>query len=547
VKTEGLTQLRNVYPRSEFIRSLDPLFRPVGMANAPDGTLYIADMYRGVIEGAPWAKEGTYLFEKIKQHQLNKVLGHGRVWRLTYDGTAPDRTRPRMLQETAAQLVRHLSHPNGWWRDTAQQLIVLKQDRSVVPALKQLARSSSNPLARAHALWTLEGLGSLDAALARELLGDKDPVVRAQAIRASESLYKEGDASLGEDWRALAAKDPDVDVVVQAMLTLNHLKVPATAEAVAAARSAHKAKGIDWVGDRIVNAPAAATSTLGGMTADERASIERGATIYSESCFACHGQDGRGAPMPGGRGLRAPALSGSPRVLGHRDYVTKAILHGLSGPLDGRTYAEVMAPMRASSDRWIADVASFLRNGFGNSSSAVTEADVARVRKQTGGRETMWTVDDLERSQPQPLAPDITWDATASHNTAAADGAFDYARWSSDVPQQAGMWFMVEMPDERTVSELQFESPVTGGGRGGPPATATSPRAYRVEVSRDGQAWTQVAEGRGGSRTTAISFPPVLAKFVRITQTDTATNAPVWTMQRLRVYQPGGGQTGAPK
>ena len=129
VRTEGLTQLRNVYPRSEFIRSLDPLFRPVGVANAPDGTIYIADMYRGVIEGAPWAKEGTYLWEKIKQYQLNKVLSHGRVWRLTYEGMAPDRTKPRMLQETAAELVQHLSHPNGWWRDTAQQLLVLKQDQ----------------------------------------------------------------------------------------------------------------------------------------------------------------------------------------------------------------------------------------------------------------------------------------------------------------------------------------------------------------------------------------------------------------------------------
>jgi glucose/arabinose dehydrogenase len=55
-KTEGITQLRNVYPRSEFIRSLDPLFRPVDVATAPDGTIYIADMYRGIIEGAPWGK-----------------------------------------------------------------------------------------------------------------------------------------------------------------------------------------------------------------------------------------------------------------------------------------------------------------------------------------------------------------------------------------------------------------------------------------------------------------------------------------------------------
>ena len=75
------------------------------MATAPDGTLYIADMYRGIIEGAEWAKEGTYLREKIKQYQLDKAMKRGRVWRLSYDGIERDRTMPRMLSETPAQLV----------------------------------------------------------------------------------------------------------------------------------------------------------------------------------------------------------------------------------------------------------------------------------------------------------------------------------------------------------------------------------------------------------------------------------------------------------
>src|SRR5687768_4881870 len=127
VKTEGLTQLRNAYPLSEFIRSLDPLFRPVDVATAPDGTLYIADMYRGIIEGAPWAKEGTYLRQKIAQYQLDRIHGYGRIWRLTHEGMPRDTRRPRMLTQTPAQLVAHLSHPNGWWRDTAQQLLILKQ------------------------------------------------------------------------------------------------------------------------------------------------------------------------------------------------------------------------------------------------------------------------------------------------------------------------------------------------------------------------------------------------------------------------------------
>ena len=167
------------------------------MATAPDGTMYIVDMYRGIIQEAQWSGRGTYLRARINQYELDKVHSHGRIWRLTYDGMARDTTQPRMLNETPAQLVTHLSHPNGWWRDTAQQLLVLKQDKSVVPALQQLARNSRpNLLARFHALWTLEGLGALDAALVREQMEDPNPRMRIQAIRASETLYKAGDKSL---------------------------------------------------------------------------------------------------------------------------------------------------------------------------------------------------------------------------------------------------------------------------------------------------------------------------------------------------------------
>ncbi|HXW04957.1 MAG TPA: c-type cytochrome [Vicinamibacterales bacterium] len=539
VVTEGLTQLRNVYPRSEFIRSLDPLFRPVGIANAPDGTLYIADMYRGVIEGAPWAKEGTYLREKIRQYQLDRILGRGRVWRLSYEGMPPDRTRPRMLQERPAQLVAHLSHPNGWWRDTAQQLLVLAQDHSVVPALQKIVRGSTNRLARAHALWTLEGLGRLDPALARHVLKDPDSGLRIQAIRASESLYKAGDASFAADWRAIAEADGDTNVAIQAMLTLQHVKAPGTAEVVASIRAARTAQGIEWVAGRILNPPAAASRGVPLMP-DERGAVERGATAYAESCFACHGEDGRGAPAPGG-GLRGPALGGSSRVTGHRDYVIRTLLHGLTGPLDGRRYAEVMAPMGASRDAWIADVASYIRTSFGNSASIVTEADVARVRKADAGRQAMWTADELAGALPRPLIPDATWRATASHNGAAAAGALDFSRWSSGAPQEAGMWLQIELPAASMLTEIQFDSQVIPDRQGGPP-TSTAPRAYRLELSEDGRSWSApVAEGRGEGRTTAIPFPPTPAKFLRITLTGTAEGAPPWTVERLRAYESAAG------
>ena len=198
VVTEGLTQLHNVYQdeQSEFIRSLDPLFRPVDMATAPDGSLYIVDMYRGIIQQGNWVQEGTFLRAKVKQYQLDKVAGNGRIWRLTYDGIERDTRMPRMHEETPQQLVEHLLHPNGWWRDTAQQLLVLAQDTSVVPALQDLARTSGNQLGRIHALWTLEGLRALDTRLVRTLFQDEDPRIRAHALRASESLYKAGETSL---------------------------------------------------------------------------------------------------------------------------------------------------------------------------------------------------------------------------------------------------------------------------------------------------------------------------------------------------------------
>ena len=48
--------------------STDPLFRPVDMTTAPDGTMYITDMYRGIIQESQWSGPGTYLRQKIDQY-----------------------------------------------------------------------------------------------------------------------------------------------------------------------------------------------------------------------------------------------------------------------------------------------------------------------------------------------------------------------------------------------------------------------------------------------------------------------------------------------
>jgi mono/diheme cytochrome c family protein/glucose/arabinose dehydrogenase len=556
VQSEGLTQLRNVYPFSEFIRSTDPLFRPVDMTTAPDGTMYITDMYRGIIQESQWSGPGTYLRQRIDQYKLDKVVKKGRIWRLSYEGMPRRTTQPRMLNETPAQLAAHLNDPNGWWRDTAQQLLILKQDKSAVPALKQMVQSSSNQLARIHALWTLEGLGEVDAALVRNLMKHADPQTRMQAIRVSETLYKAGEKSLAADYKALA-KDSDTNVVIQALLTMNTLKVADGQATIKATNEGNTAKGVQLV-TKVMLAPPT-TGGRGNMmegiapyTAEETASIEKGREIYTQVCFACHGDDGRGHREGNGPAL-APPLAASPRVIGHPDYVIRTVLHGLTGQLNDTTYPDVMIGMGQNNDEWVAAIGSYIRNAFGNRAALISAAQVARNRAATADRKTPWNVNELLASLPKQLVIDTTWKASASHNSGIASYALTIQPWSSGQPQQAGMWFQLELPQPTQLTQMQFESPgvVADAGPvvpGAPPRTAIGananapsgfPRAYQVQVSSDGTTWSTVAEGKGTGQSLDIWFTPVRAKFIRITQTDSPAGAPPWSIRRLRLFEPG--------
>jgi len=191
------------------------------MMNAPDGTLYIVDMYRGIIQEGSWVQKGSFLRPMVEKYSLDKNFGRGRIWRLTHKDFKPG-PQPRMLKESSIELVPHLEHPNGWWRDTAQETLVLRGDKTVAPALVRLARQTTNSLARVHAVWTLEGLQSLDAPFLREMLNDTDPQVRVAAIRVSESLYKAEiitGARLGGDGEGSRPA-----VAIQALLTAHLLQ-----------------------------------------------------------------------------------------------------------------------------------------------------------------------------------------------------------------------------------------------------------------------------------------------------------------------------------
>jgi mono/diheme cytochrome c family protein/glucose/arabinose dehydrogenase len=183
----------DAYKKGEILASWDERFRPVNMLGGPDGTLYVVDMYRGVVQEAVYWTD--YLREYVRTRDLEQPVNLGRIWRIVHDTTRPDRP-PALSKASPARLVGTLSHPNGWWRDTAQQLLVQRAETSVVPQLKQLASRSKDWRARLHALWTLDGLDAIEPAQVQQALADESADVRASALRLSERWLEEANHPL---------------------------------------------------------------------------------------------------------------------------------------------------------------------------------------------------------------------------------------------------------------------------------------------------------------------------------------------------------------
>ncbi len=203
----------------EFLASKDTWFRPVQFANAPDGTLYVIDMYRETIEH-PWS-----LPEQMKKHlDLNSGNDRGRIYRILPESFSQPKL-PRLGKASTQQLVATLENPNGWHRDTAARLLFQRQDKSAIAPLKKLASHSTSPLGRIHALHSLEGLSALSEEDVLAAMKDAEPTVREHAIELSEIFLHESVVSqkLWEKYQELT-RDPSIRVRFQLAFTLGEVR-----------------------------------------------------------------------------------------------------------------------------------------------------------------------------------------------------------------------------------------------------------------------------------------------------------------------------------
>ncbi len=218
-------------PEQEFLASTDERFRPVNARVGPDGALYLADLYRGIIEHVifmvPW------ISDQVRDRKLEEGQNQGRIYRIVRADRPLDRTAPALGRAPVADLVRHLGHPTGWWRLTAQRLLVERRDPAALPLLASAARGAAAPLARLHALWTLDGLGALAPELRLAATADADERVRAAGFRLCESGLGPGETATLLARLARAAGDPSESVRLQATLTASALKDPAALPVVA--------------------------------------------------------------------------------------------------------------------------------------------------------------------------------------------------------------------------------------------------------------------------------------------------------------------------
>ncbi|HYM13589.1 MAG TPA: PVC-type heme-binding CxxCH protein [Bryobacterales bacterium] len=231
----------------EFLASTDIWFRPCNFMNAPDGNLYMTDIYREFIETPESIPEAIK-----KNMDFWNGIDKGRIWRIVANHPLRKGSLKANLGSlSAAELVEQLANPNGWNRQTAQRLLVDKQDRAAAPLLEAMAAKNDFPQARLRALWTLEGISALTPAVVERALHDSNPRIREHALRLAEELLPKN-KNMASAILAMA-KDPEPRVQFQLAFTLGNMKDPRVLPELADIATAH---GDDhWFRTAILSAP----------------------------------------------------------------------------------------------------------------------------------------------------------------------------------------------------------------------------------------------------------------------------------------------------
>ncbi len=218
---DGLPVARNGLSDREFLASTDERFRPVALAIGPDGALYVADMYRGVIQHKTYMT--TFLRKQVDERGLATPIGLGRIWRIAPEHSPPQ--PPRRTARDLESLVDSLGDSNGTVRDLAQRVLLERHalDRGLSRRLEQVVATSPDPIERLHAAWTIAALptdGTLTS-VAAGLLADDEPDLRAAGVRMLDRSLAADETFDAEILSSIERLLDDPDRMVRAQVALS--------------------------------------------------------------------------------------------------------------------------------------------------------------------------------------------------------------------------------------------------------------------------------------------------------------------------------------
>lgn len=410
IESNGIVSGENLFEQQDILASIDERFRPVNTNNTPDGTLLIVDFYHGIIQHRTFMT--SYLYDQIKSRDLHRSKHIGRLYRLKHKTAAMPKVE-FLDGLSASQLLLFLAHENGWHRDTAQQLLVMQQDKSVVAELRSVAGSHPNPLAQIKALWVLEGLGENNLQTLQNAANSNNEKIKRSVYRLSELLattdalkswlIAQSEIANLESANALVlAAGTHKAWAATANIINRHGTSPFVLASLAANETTFLAGYKHELSPEVVNEITELSNTIlpenKQITGKYAKSFTAGKLLYNGKlgCFGCHGADGKGSQL-------IPPLDKSEWVTGNRKRLAALLLHGFSGPItvNGERYDSgmVMPGLNLTpniTDKDIADVATYIRNEWTNSAGAITADVVTSVRKHTKSQSLPFTNESIK-------------------------------------------------------------------------------------------------------------------------------------------------------
>jgi mono/diheme cytochrome c family protein/glucose/arabinose dehydrogenase len=401
----------------------NPNFRPSGIANAPDGSLYFMDWSQMLIGHLQ-----HHLRDPNRDHQ------HGRLFRITYP-SRPLLAVKKIDGEPIAKLLDLLKEPENDVRMRTKIELDKHDTKQVIAAVQAWAKQfDPKKVEDAHhlleALWVHQWHNVVNPELINVLLQSPEPRARAQAVRVV--CYQRDRISNALDLIKTAIADAAPRVRLEAVRALSFFKGEDTVRAIELANTVRDDKDyyINYCyketmkqlgslpeGKDIINNDAALQAALKaksteksygptnkGLTKEEKKVYDLGKQVFAREahCITCHQADGNGMQNI------YPPLTNSEWVAGDPTRMIKIVLKGLYGPMtyQGKEYgpAKGTPPMTPFGgllkDDEIAAVISYVRQSFGNNGSIVTPDQVKAVRDATKDRLQFYMVDEILKEHP---------------------------------------------------------------------------------------------------------------------------------------------------